>query len=44
MLINAGIKRIVYEDGYPDELGMDMLQQADIEVQEHTNTIEDTKE
>ena len=44
MLINAGIKRIVYEDGYPDELGMDMLQQADINVQKHMNSMEETKE
>ena len=44
MLINAGIKRIVYEEGYPDELGMDMLRQAEIEVQKHTNSIDKTKE
>ena len=44
MLINAGIKRIVYEDGYPDKLGMEMLQQAAINVQKHTNSSEETKE
>jgi len=44
MLINAGIKRIVYEDGYPDKLGMEMLQQANISLQKHTNSSEETKE
>ena len=44
MVINAGVKRIVYEAGYPDELGMDMLQQADINVQKHMNSWEETKE
>ena len=30
MLINAGIKQIVYMDGYPDELSSDMLKEAGI--------------
>lgn len=32
MLINAGIRRVVYLDGYPDSLSLDMLHEAGIEV------------
>ena len=32
MLINAGIKRIYYLEGYPDELSKDMLEEAGIEL------------
>lgn len=32
MLINAGIKEIIYFDGYPDKLAEEMLGQADIKV------------
>jgi dCMP deaminase len=32
MLINAGICKVVYLDGYPDQLSMDMLQEAKIET------------
>ena len=32
MLINAGIKKILYEDGYDDQLADQMLTEADIEV------------
>lgn len=32
MLINAGIDRVVYLDGYPDELSMDMLAEAGLKV------------
>ncbi len=32
MLINAGICKVVYLEGYPDELSMDMLGEARIEV------------
>ncbi len=34
MLINAGVKRIVYKEGYPDRLGLEMLQQAGVKVEE----------
>ncbi|MHA1569998.1 MAG: deoxycytidylate deaminase [Alphaproteobacteria bacterium] len=30
MLINAGVKRIFYEEGYPDDLSAQMLEQAGI--------------
>ena len=32
MLINAGIKRIIYKEGYPDEFSKEILKQAGIEV------------
>jgi dCMP deaminase len=32
MLINAGIKRIVYEGEYADQLSLEMLQQAGVEL------------
>ncbi len=32
MLINAGVKRIVYEGDYADELAREMLEQAGVEV------------
>ena len=33
MLINAGMsKRIYYQDGYPDELALEMLQEANVQL------------
>jgi dCMP deaminase len=32
MIINAGIKKIYYQEGYADELSKDMLSEASIEV------------
>lgn len=32
MLINAGIQKIVYKDGYPDKLAKDILEEAGIKV------------
>jgi dCMP deaminase len=32
MIINAGIKRIVYRGEYPDELSMELLKEAGIEI------------
>ena len=32
MIINAGIKRVVFEDSYPDSLSKEMLNEAEIEV------------
>lgn len=34
LLINAGIKRIVYEQGYPDDLSMEILNESDIVVEQ----------
>jgi len=33
MLINAGIRRIVYGDGYPDELSLSLLEQAGVRLE-----------
>lgn len=32
MLINAGITKIVYQEGYPDELAREMLSKAGVEI------------
>ncbi len=32
MLINAGVVRVVYSEGYPDALGLEMLRQAGVSV------------
>ena len=32
MLINAGVKEIVIEEGYPDKMAMDFLNEAGIKV------------
>ena len=32
MIINAGIKRIVIREGYPDELAVDMLKEAGLRI------------
>jgi len=32
MLINAGVRRVVYEGEYPDQLALEMLQQAGVEL------------
>ncbi|MCD6277524.1 cytidine/deoxycytidylate deaminase family protein [candidate division WOR-3 bacterium] len=34
MLINAGIKRIVYKEGYPDEFAKEILNDAGIKVEQ----------
>jgi dCMP deaminase len=33
MIINAGIQRIVYEEGYADALAKEMLKESGIEVE-----------
>ncbi|UCH20505.1 MAG: cytidine/deoxycytidylate deaminase family protein [Deltaproteobacteria bacterium] len=37
MIINAGIKKICYQDGYADSLSEEMFQEAGIEVMKHNN-------
>jgi dCMP deaminase len=32
MIINAGIKRVVYSEDYPDPTALELLKQANIEV------------
>lgn len=33
MIINAGIKRIIIKNGYPDEMAVDILQEAGIKIE-----------
>jgi dCMP deaminase len=33
MIINAGIERVVYEDGYADALSKEMLKESGIKVE-----------
>lgn len=35
MIINAGIKRIVYKDGYPDEFSVQLLIEAGVSLQQY---------
>lgn len=32
MIINAGINKIIYEEGYPDKLSIELLEEARIEI------------
>lgn len=32
MIINSGIKKVIYREGYPDEFSMEILKEAGIEV------------
>ena len=32
MIINAGIRRVVFQEGYPDPLGERMLEEAGVEM------------
>jgi dCMP deaminase len=44
MLINAGLSRIVYLDGYPDDLARELLLESGIEVLEHETTSHTSQE
>ena len=33
MIINAGIRRIVVRDGYPDKMAQEMLKEANLAVE-----------
>ncbi len=39
MIINAGICKIVYQEGYPDTLAGEMLTESGIEVREYPGTL-----
>jgi dCMP deaminase len=41
MIINAGIKRVVFRGDYPDKLALDLLDEAGVQVERYT---EDVKE
>lgn len=35
MIINSGIKRVVYKEGYPDEFSMQLFSEAKIQVEKY---------
>ena len=35
MIVNAGIKRVVYQEGYPDPFGMEIMQEAGVAVERY---------
>jgi dCMP deaminase len=36
MIINSGISRIVYEEGYPDEFSLNLFKEAGIVIEKYT--------
>jgi dCMP deaminase len=44
MIINSGVQRIVYLEGYPDDLSLEMLQESAIEVCSIENDLSPTAE
>ena len=36
MIVNSGIRRIVYEQGYPDKFALEILEEADIQLEKYT--------
>lgn len=44
MLINAGVKEIIYKDGYPDEFAKEILKEAGVEVIKFDELIKEEKE
>lgn len=40
MIINAGIKKVVYRDPYPDKMSGEFLSQAGIQVVRHKNEVD----
>lgn len=36
MIINAGIKRVIIDEGYPDKLAEDILKEAGLEIIQHS--------
>ncbi len=44
MLINAGVKKIIYKEGYPDTFAKDILKEAGVEVIQFDNLTRGQKE
>ena len=38
MIINAGIKKLIFEDGYPDQLAAEMIKESGLEVVQYRKT------
>jgi len=43
MLINAGVKKIIYKEGYSDSFAKEILKEAGVEVIQFDNSIKQTK-
>lgn len=37
MIINVGIKRVIYDQGYPDEFSLDLLNEAGVKLERYTS-------
>jgi deoxycytidylate deaminase len=35
MIINAGIRRIIYEEGYPDPFSLEIFQEAGVKLEQY---------
>jgi dCMP deaminase len=35
MIVNAGIKRVVYEEGYPDDFSLEILNESGVELERY---------
>ncbi|MCK4422143.1 cytidine/deoxycytidylate deaminase family protein [candidate division WOR-3 bacterium] len=44
MLINAGVKKIIYKEGYPDSFSKGILKEAQVEVKQFNTLLKDYKE
>lgn len=40
MIINAGIKRLVYTGGYPDQLALDLVDESGLELENYKESIQ----
>jgi dCMP deaminase len=43
MLINAGVKEIIYKEGYPDEFAKEILEEAGVEVNQFERLLKNKK-
>jgi dCMP deaminase len=43
MLINAGVKEIIYKDGYPDEFAKEILEEAGVKVVKFEELVKKSK-
>ena len=40
MIINAGIKRVVYDEGYPDEFSMQLFREAGTVIEKYSDLLD----
>src|SRR3990172_9125333 len=39
MIINAGVKKLIFDDGYPDQLAAEMIKESGLEVEQYKKKI-----